>query len=161
MAGFPGEDLAAAEAAAGDMRRYFFIITLAIFLVLTVIGIIAMRNILTNNDKIRAPECEPTAILSIQVGDDEIRAQITKSRYYIIDRESRSVSLHGPDIAPIPVPDGQLISTDDQSVTDTLQLTAWSGDKATFHLEHQIEGPVEEGDKSFSCDFEVKGSWPR
>lgn len=142
------------------MRRIFFISAALFIVVFTAVAVVWARRIERNNQLLRAPVCSPTTFHQLTVTASGIRAQVSETRFYVIDLEKREVSLHGPDILPLPIPDGTMAATDDATANDFLTLKSWAGTVATFTLKHEVLSA--RGDamgKSFECEFTVDGTW--
>lgn len=142
------------------MRRIFFLSAALFIVVLTTVAVVWARRIERNTERVRAPACVPTTFRQVTVTETEIRAQVSETRYYLIGAEKRTVSLHGPDISPVLLPDGTMAATDDATANDFLTLLSWDGTIATFTLKHEaLATPRDEMNRSFECPFTVDGLW--
>lgn len=142
------------------MRKIFFISATFFLIVFTTVAVIWAKRIERHNQLLRAPQCLPTTFRRISVTRTGIRAEVSDNRFYIIDSVKQTVSLHGPDIPPLEIPDGIIASTDSETANDFLNLKSWAGTDATFILKHEaLTAASDESNKSFQCDFTVHGTW--
>lgn len=142
------------------MRRIFFLSAALFIVVFTTVAVVWARRIERNTERLRAPACRPTTFRQVTITPAEIRAQVSETRFYVIDAEKRTASLHGPDISPLLLPDSTMAATDDATANDFLRLLSWDGTIATFALKHEaLSTQRDEMNTSFECEFTVDGSW--
>ncbi|MBI3115453.1 MAG: hypothetical protein HYZ09_03110 [Candidatus Kerfeldbacteria bacterium] len=138
------------------MRRFFFVLVLVLFAGITGLVVVVVRRIASDRETALSPDCRPQTVHAISVTPEAIEVRVGGGRYYVVDAETRTVTLRGVDIRPQPVNDSVMVGTLGNTANEYLTLEEWTESKAIFHLRHQdVDEVFANREQWFDCRFFV------